>query len=92
MTNETQYVVPVYRENDATWVKIAMLTQPLRCLYDDYGNLNRCGFGRVKHDLLGEFYVFQSLDKKVAEEVREQLLIDKELNVLPMKEAMYALK
>jgi len=92
MATEMQYVVPVYREDDNIWSKIAMLTQPLNCLYDEHGNLKRCGFGRVTHDLLGEFYVFQSLDKKVAEVVKEQLLINKELKVLPIKQAVYDIK
>lgn len=90
MTGETQYVVSVFRESDQTWSKIHMLTQPLNCLYDQHGNLQNCGFGRVTDEWLGEFYVFQSLERRVAETVRDELKRDSTLKVLPIKEVVYS--
>ena len=89
---ENQYIVPVLREAEDTWSKIAMLTQPLSCLYDQHGNLQNCGFGRVRNERLGEFYVFQSLDRKVAEIVRQELLRNPELKVMPIREVQYQKK
>lgn len=89
MATEKQYVIPVLGDAENTWPKIHMLTQPLKCLYDEHGNLKNCGFGKVQNKWLGEFYVFQSLDKKVAETVREMLITDSELTVLPLGEVMY---
>lgn len=86
---EKQYVIPILRETEETWSRIHMLTQPLNCLYDQHGNLQNCGFGRVKNEWLGEFYVFQSLDKKVAEVVKQELSRDSTLKILPMQEVLY---
>lgn len=92
MTFQTQYVIPIVKESEKTWTKIHMLTQPLTCLYDQTGHLNGCYFSSINNEWLGEFYLFQSLDKKVAEIVRKTFLKDKDLNVLPLRKVRVSIK
>lgn len=86
MTTQHQYIVPIYCPNEETWSKIHMRVQPLNSLYDEHGNLKDCMFGKITHDHLGSFYVFLALEQRVAEAVRDELLTDKNLIVLPIKE------
>lgn len=85
---DKKYSVPIVRDSEDTWSRIHMRTQPLSCLYDDGGNLSRCCFERIQNELLGDFYIFSSLDRKVAEEVSQKLHKDEGLNVLPIIEVL----
>ncbi|MEE9525708.1 MAG: hypothetical protein V3V78_03840 [Candidatus Woesearchaeota archaeon] len=78
------YGVPVVIDHEEVPLKVLASMQHIGCIIDESGNLKGCGYGKVTEDSQ-EIYLINTLEREVAETIREALMVDPSLNVLPIR-------